>query len=72
MKTQITVSKKEKKKRKTSHITGNRGTSCEFIACIYCLCFTMHVEMGLPGKTVEIQESQHQPRPGSLGVLHSI
>lgn len=39
------------------------------------VCFIMHAEMGLAGKTIETQEqteSEHQPRLSSLGALHSI
>lgn len=53
--------------KKTRHITGNRGTSYALIARV-CECFTGHVEMGLPGKTIETQErseSQHQQTLGS-------
>lgn len=68
MKTQITVSKK----KNATHITGNSGTSCATIACVCVYVLTVYVEMGLPGKTIETLEQNHNINQGWAAREHYI
>lgn len=63
-----------KHEKNETHITGKGATSRAIIACV-CVRLTVHVEMEVPGKSIETRgqtESQHQLRLGSLAALHSI